>query len=115
MRKWLINQIEKLGLDGSNLKTEPELKGDFLEYGQSQKVIFPNELAEDVEWRVKEWFFDKGQIVNPGDVIGVVENKNQRFEFETFVGGELNYFKKTGQKVAGGTVLAEIIGAKSNN
>nr|WP_299074538.1 biotin/lipoyl-containing protein [uncultured Allomuricauda sp.] len=104
-----------MGIDGSNLKTKVELEGGFLEYGQSQKIIFPNELAEDGEWLIKEWFFDKGQIVNPGDVIGAVENKKRRFEFETFVGGELNYFKQTGQKVVGGTVLAEIFGTRINN
>lgn len=111
MRKWLIKQIEKFGLDSSNLKTDAELKGRFLEAGESEKIIFPMELDINSEWRIKEWFFEKGQIVNPGDIIGAVENEKQRFEFESFIGGKLNYFKQVGQEVEGGSVLAEIAGS----
>ncbi|WP_422351138.1 biotin/lipoyl-containing protein [Flagellimonas sp.] len=111
MRRWLLKQMDKWGLDSSNLKTEAELKGRFLELGESQEIIFPEELIEDSEWRIVEWFFKKGEIVNPGDVIGAVENRRKRFEFETYVGGSLNYYKQVGQKVEGGTVLAKITGA----
>jgi len=103
--------MEKFGLDGSNLKTDAELKGRFLKVGESEKIIFPKELDVNTEWRIKEWFFEKGQIVNPGDIIGAIEDEKQRFEFESFVGGKLNYFKRVGQKVEGGSVLAEIAGS----
>jgi pyruvate/2-oxoglutarate dehydrogenase complex dihydrolipoamide acyltransferase (E2) component len=106
--------MDKLGIDSSNWKTEAELEGRFLEYGKSQEIIFPDELIEDGEWRIAEWFFEKGQIVNPGDAIGAVEDRKKRFEFETYVGGKLNYFKQVGQKVDGGTVLAEIIGTRKS-
>lgn len=111
MRRWLLKKIDKWGLDSSNLKTDAELKGRFLELGESQEIIFPEELIEDSEWRIVEWFFKKGEIVNPGDVIGAVEDRRKRFEFETYVGGSLNNFKQVGQKVEGGMVLAKIEGA----
>ncbi|MFS4468507.1 hypothetical protein [Maribacter sp. 2210JD10-5] len=110
MRKWIIKQIEKFGLDSSNLKTEQEQKGRILKNGELEKIIFPDGLDNSSEWRVKEWFFEKGQLIRPGDIIGTVENKEQRFEFETFVGGKLVFFKMIGQKVEGGTILAEIKG-----
>lgn len=110
MRKWLIKQIEKIGLDSSNLKTEAELQGRFLQVGEAEKIIFPQELDLNTEWRIKEWYFEKGQVVKPGDVIGAIGDEKQRFEFETFVGGRLNYFKALGQKVEGGSVLVEITG-----
>ena len=100
----------KFGLDVSNLKTDVELKGRFLEVGESEKIIFPKELDISTEWRIKEWFFENGQLVNPGDIVGAVENQKQRFEFESFVGGKLNYFILVGCKVEGGSVLAEITG-----
>lgn len=112
MRNWFLKQLDKLGLDTSNLKTDSELNGRFLEYGESGNIIFPKELDNGNDWIIKEWFFKKGQMVRPGDVIGAVEDKTQRFEFESFVGGKLNYFKKIGQKVEGGQILAEIIGSK---
>lgn len=114
MRKWFLEQIDKLGLDSTGFKTEAEIKGRHLEYGESEDIIFPHELIEDEEWRIVEWFFEKGEIVRPGDVIGAVEDRKKRFEFETFVGGKLNYFKQVGQKVEGGTVLAEIIGLRKS-
>ncbi len=106
--------MHKFGLDSSNLKTEAELEGKFLEDGQLERITFPNELNQGGEWRVKEWFFEKGEVVNPGDILGAVENKEQRFEFETFVGGKLNYFKQVGQRVEANSVLAEIAGFKKN-
>ncbi|MGX1927772.1 biotin/lipoyl-containing protein [Flagellimonas sp. 2504JD4-2] len=96
------------------MKTDAELNGRFLEYDETENIIFPKELLNGNDWIIKEWFFEKGQLVQPGDVIGAVENKTQRFEFESFVGGKLNYFKKPGQKVQGGQILAEIIGCKKN-
>ncbi|MDO6472929.1 hypothetical protein [Maribacter sp. 1_MG-2023] len=54
MKKWLIKQMEKFGLDASNLKTDVELKGRFLEVGESEKIIFPKELDISTEWRIKE-------------------------------------------------------------
>jgi len=114
MRKWFLKQIEKLGFEGTSLKTEAEINGRLLDIGESESIVFPHELIEDEEWRIVEWFFEKGQVVNPGDVIGAVEDSQRRFEFETFVGGELNYFKQVGRKVEGGTVLAEIIGTRKS-
>lgn len=37
--------MDKLGLDTSNLKTDTELNGRFLEYGESENIIFPKELG----------------------------------------------------------------------
>lgn len=114
MRKWFLEQIEKLGLDSTPLKSKAEVNGRFLEYGESENIVFPHELIEDGEWRIVEWLFEKGQFVKPGDAIVALENKRKRFEYETYVGGKLNYFKQVGQKVDGGTVMAEIIGIRKN-
>ena len=105
--------MDKLGLNTSKLKTDAELNGRFLDYGESENIIFPKELGNGNDWIIKEWFFKNGQMVQPRDVIGAVEDKTQRFEFESFVGGKLNYFKRIGQKVEDGQILAEIIGSKS--
>lgn len=102
--------MEKLGLDSSNLKTQVELNGHFLKPGESEKVIFPKELDSSNGWRVKEWFFEKGELIKPGDIVGAVESREQRFEFESFVGGEIDYLINVGQKVDGGMVLFEIKG-----
>ena len=114
MRKWLIKQIEKLGLDSSNLKTETELSGYFLKSGEIEQITFPKELSNHGEMRIKEWFFEKGQVVKPGEVIVAVENKKHRLELESLAGGRLNYFLRSGQKVAAGSVIAEIHGVQNN-
>ena len=110
MRKWFLKQLDKLGVDTLNLKTEKQSNGHFLELGESVNIIFPKELENGNNWVIKEWFFEKGQLVRPGDVVGAVEDKTTRFEFESFVGGKLNYITKIGQKVEGGSILAEIKG-----
>ncbi len=102
--------MEKFGLNSSNLKTDVELNGRLLEPGESQIFTFPGGLGDSGEWRVKKWFFKKGDSIKPGDIIGVLENKTQIFEFESFVGGKFNYLKNVGQKVEIGTVLFEIKG-----
>ncbi len=110
MRKWFSKQIEKLGGHSASFKTTAAVQGRFLESGQSQNILFPKELDNQGEWRIKAWLFEKGQVVSPGAVIGLVENKKEQLEFETFVGGKLNYFKKVGQRVEGGSIVAEITG-----
>ena len=112
MRKWLIKQMEKFGLDSSNLKSKAELNGRILEYGESEKIQFPIELNEDQMWTVKKWNFNTGQIVEPGDIIGIIESEKQRWEFESYVGGKLEYTYPIGKTLVNGTVLAEIKGIK---
>lgn len=102
--------MEKMGLDSSNLKTAAEREDRFLGPGESQKIVLPKELDLHGDCRIEEWFFEKGQVVRPGDVVGAVADKELRFEFESYMGGKLNYHKEVGQKVAGGSVIAEIIG-----
>ncbi|MBO0343478.1 hypothetical protein [Flagellimonas profundi] len=99
MRKWFLEQIEKLGLESTPLKSNAEINGRFPEYVESENIVFPHELIEDGEWRIVEWLFEKGQVVKPGDAVVALENKRKRFEYETFVGGKLNCFKQVGQKL----------------
>lgn len=104
--------MEKLSLDGSNLKTKAELNGRILEYGESEKIQFPIELQEDQIWTVKKWNFNTGQVIEPGDIIGNVESEKQRWEFESNVGGKLEYTCPIGIILTSETVLVEIKGIK---
>ncbi len=112
MRKWLIKQIDKFGLDSSNLKTKAELNGRSLNYGESEKIKFPVELTKNEVWAVKKWSFESGEMVESGDIIGIIESEKQRWEFESYVGGKLEYTYPIGKKLTSGTVLAEIKGVK---
>ena len=112
MRKWIIKQFDKLGLDTSNLKTQAKLNQRVLEYGEIEKIIFPFESNQKNDWRIKKWFFDKGKRIEYGNIICSIENEEQQVEFEAGMSGRLNYFKLEGQKVEKGTVLAEITGEK---
>lgn len=109
MKKWLFKQMERLGFDSSNLKTKQE-QSRFLEPGESETVTVPSGLDNTSEWRIKEWFFKKGDTINPGDIIGAIQNKTLVFEFESYVGGKFIDFKRVGEKVEEGSVLFEIKG-----
>ena len=110
MRNWIIKQFEKIGLDIRNLKTHAELNTRVLEYGEKEILVFPFDSSQDNQWRVKEWFFEKGNSILQGDILCSIENEKKVIEFETEISGKLNYFKLEGQKVEKGTVLAEITG-----
>lgn len=112
MRKWLIKQMEMYGLNSSKLKTKAELNGRILKYGESEKIQFPIELYKDQVWTVKKWNFSTGEIVEPGDIIGIFENRKKRWKFESYVGGKLEYTCPVGEVLVNGTVLAEIKGIK---
>lgn len=112
MRKWLIKQMERFGFDSSNLKTETERNGYFLKLGESHQIIFPENLLNHGDVRIKEWFFKKGQLIQPGDVIVCIEDEKHSFELESFVGGKLIYFLWPGQKVEVGSILGEIRGVR---
>ncbi|MCL6267186.1 biotin/lipoyl-containing protein [Flagellimonas myxillae] len=110
MRKWIIKQMEKFGLDSSNLKTQTAVQGHYLQPGEMERIVFPNGLENTSVWRVKEWFFKDGQLIQPGNIVGVVENARQILEFETYVGGKFYAVKKEGQKVEVGSILFEVRG-----
>ena len=113
MRKWLLKQIDKLGLDNSNMKTITTSNGNSLKPGESIKMKFPIELAKDQqEWILKKMNFTTGEIVKPGDIIGIIESKKLTFEFESYLHGKLEYTCPIGQKITADTILVEIKGVE---
>lgn len=113
MRKWLLKQMDKLGLDNTSLKTKASSNDISLKPGESVKIKFPVELAKDQqEWILKKMNFTTGEIVKPGDIIGIIESKKLTFEFESYLHGKLEYTRPIGQKITADTILVEIKGVE---
>lgn len=109
MRKWLLNHMDKLSLDNTSLKTKTSSNDISLKPGESVKIKFPVELAKDQqEWILKKMNFTTGEILKPGDIIGIIESKKLRFEFESYLHGKLEYTCPIGQELTTDTILAEI-------
>lgn len=104
MINWFIKKIEKI--KNGNSKT----KSNVLKKGEQQEITFPFEQQNNQEWRLKKWYFNKGEQVKEGQIICCIENDKNQIEFESFVSGRLNYFKVEGQKIEKGELIAEIIG-----
>ncbi|TRZ45106.1 biotin/lipoyl-containing protein [Robertkochia solimangrovi] len=112
MNNWLIKQLEKIGLDLSNVKPSADTNIRILERGEKESIVFPMVSSVKSEWRILKWHFEKGQQVNYGDILCTIENTSlkEKMDFETYVAGTLNYFLREGQKVDQGVIVAEISG-----
>ncbi|MGY3795724.1 biotin/lipoyl-containing protein [Aquimarina sp. 433] len=95
------------------MKTITTSNGNSLKPGESIKMKFPIELAKDQqEWILKKMNFTTGEIVKPGDIIGIIESKKLTFEFESYLHGKLEYTCSIGQKITADTILVEIKGVE---
>ena len=109
MRTLLIKLVDKIGLNSSFLKTNTELTGQFLEKGNSETIPFPDHLDETENWSVKKWNYTVGQIIKPGDIVCRLQSKSGLTDFESNIGGKLNYSYPIGVKLTKGSRVAVII------
>jgi len=96
------------GMPEENLETE--IQEINLKRGESQKIMFPKQLDDKLNFKIVKWNFHTGQIVKNGDVICVIENdKKLSMEFQSFMKGRLNYRLPENQKLNYKSIIAEIV------
>ena len=95
----------KLGLKG--LINDEVVKKEELKKGKEITIVVPESFHN---CKIKKWNFKKGDIVDYGDIIGVIENDEHTMEFESFHLGEIYYINKTKLTLNSEDILLKIKG-----
>ena len=101
-----------------NFKTKKEIKEQSTEFNPSNlklekgkvESIFSPDLGDQKGLVLTKWFVQPGDIVNYGDIIGEIENKNIVMEFESFYNGKIISTCSLNQNLTTETELFKIEG-----
>ncbi|MAN27996.1 MULTISPECIES: biotin/lipoyl-containing protein [Mesonia] len=101
-----------------NFKTKKEIKEQSTEFNPSNlklekgkvESIFSPDLGDQKGLVLTKWFVQPGDIVNYGDIICEIENKNIVMEFESFYNGKIISTCSLNQNLTTETELFKIEG-----
>ncbi len=108
MIKQLSEILQRLFQGMSN--DNSEIEEVVLKKGESNKIMFPKQLDEKLNFKIVKWNFHTGEIVKNGDVLCEIENeKNMTMEFQCYMHGRLNYRLPENQRLNYKSIIAEIV------
>ena len=80
-----------------------------LERGEVQKIFFPEQLDENLNYKIIKWHVNTGAVVNSGDTLCEIQNeKNESMVFESFLKGRLQYKFPEKQMLKKNSTIAKI-------